>query len=228
MDNNLANTADQTTICCDTQNIGDLIISAYWPVLILILACCFRGAISRLLHRDIRVSKDGIEIRNSTQTGTNTKNISETLQNFKATDDASLSFWILQIENTIKINHYDAPGQEHDLKERLIHGLASMTRSRDFEQISNVIFETQIQALRYLSGREKSDKSGMNHFYNLHTERAKEDALTFNNWIGYLISRQLIDVNDNDFCITNVGKQYVEFLNLTQTEQILRANLFRF
>ena len=85
-----------------------------------------------------------------------------------------------------------------------------------FENTYGLIFGSQIEFLQKLQSTELMSKEvAMTIYTNTFLQRyqlSESNQYSFANWAGFITSRKLVDVVDSDFRITELGKEFLLYL----------------
>lgn len=116
------------------------------------------------------------------------------------------------ISNTIK----SSPFKKEEL---LVRELASYQLAVDYERIYQFIFKSQVNALEgIINSSNGQSKQEIFTYY----EQAKYqnsiayEKFSFDNWLYYLISSELIEEKSNKYFITDKGKAFIYYITQQQ------------
>jgi len=191
----------------------DIII---WPAVVLAFGITaliiFKNPLTRLIDRTEKVTKKGIQTKKIQDQNIERPNskLDEFMKNFD-------NQFLLELERNIdaslkELNLRDSNDREKYLRRLLAQVLAVLT----FEKIYFSIYNSQIQTLEYLNENRalKNTLDSVKKFY----ENAVKDYPTyyedysFDNWLKYLTSYELIQKDQFDIEITLRGKEFLKYM----------------
>ena len=96
----------------------------------------------------------------------------------------------------------------------LLHALVFSRLLGSHEFVYNRIFGSQIQGLKGLNERGRVSVDEGRRFYQTYADRfpVLYDTYTFDQWLGFLLSNQLVTKNDNNLEITVFGQDFLRYL----------------
>ena len=187
-----------------------------WPGAILIFGLVFififKRDISSLFMRVQKISKDGIQasITQTKQDDTEKKSSADELM--KSFDSVVL----LEKENLIKADLQQKGLSNNEAVDVLARHLAATQLALHFEYIYSTIWGSQLRLLRYLNSQAPVGDTAENlkAFYDaaaITYPQVYEDY-SFENYLGFLLSRILIKKVDGNYGITNFGRDFLIYL----------------
>jgi len=193
-----------------------------WPAVVVIcvvilgIAALFilRSAFMKLLNRTSKVGKDGITFESTQERGSDNKPVP--LSFVELMNSTPLSATILEREKNIKeqLLNFNLKNDTEKI-EALIRVTASARIEMEFTNIAHVIFGSQLDLLVQLSGTsisipvsraETIFKQAQELYPDMHSSRTLDD------WLRFLLSRNLILVAEDKIDITQFGSDFLKFL----------------
>jgi hypothetical protein len=194
----------------------DSIVSVLaWPAVVLIIALvaifAFRTEVGALIGRTRKVGKGGLETFESQppQPTDEKKGVDEFFRTFDNPLLVQSEELILQDLKTRKI---EAPV---DREKALVRALASTNLILHFERVYGTIWASQFAVLRFLNPRDDgAELSDLEPFYEAAKTQypAWYENYTFDRWLSYLQSFNLILKNDSKVSITVAGQEFLKYL----------------
>jgi len=194
-----------------------------WPATIVIGAIIigipalfiFRQPIIRLIDRISKADKTGISFAESPQERGN-DNKPTPLSFVELMNSEPLSATILEREKSIKeqLQNFDLKNDTEKI-EALIRVTAMSIIETEFTNIAHTIFGSQLDLLVQLSGTSISIpfnraelifKQAQETYPDLHGNRSLDD------WLRFLLSKNLISTSENKIDITRFGSDFLKFL----------------
>lgn len=187
-----------------------------WPLTILLLGIffivVFKRSIQLFINRIKSVGKGGIQTESSPeiQKEEQRKKVVQELMNLgdsivlKAAEEA--------ITLDLKNRGLEAEG---DTVKVLIRHLAATQLALDFEQIHGLIFGSQIYLLKRLNevvGQGKPRQYIESHFTNVQALFPTLLSWDVDQYLGFLLSRQLLTIVNKNYHITNKGVEFLLWL----------------
>ena len=187
----------------------ELVKGVAWPIAALIVAFKFRPQIVSLLPRLRKASLSGLELDAESLQASKPPEISQPLPSLQISNPA-----LQEQENRILA---DLSFVEVDKKiPVLVRRLAVAQFASYFENTYGLIFGSQIEFLQKLQSTELMSKEvAMTIYTNTFLQRyqlSESNQYSFANWAGFITSRKLVDVVDSDFRITELGKEFLLYL----------------
>ena len=191
-----------------------------WPQLVLILSLIFmlvfRNKIANLIDRIIKIGKDGMAFAEAKQIPPETLPI-----NFHGNDknNQSIPPTIEKNRELIKHNLSRDTHSDHQKIVNLSDELALVYFLLRCERVYANIFGSQIQLLVQLKNVSNIglSTSAIEHHFNgllkLHPDFFS--GTDVNGYMSFLIQAELVIVNDNFYCITDFGKDFLMSLQKT-------------
>lgn len=188
-----------------------------WPgvVVICVIAAflIFRPAWMVLIGKISKAGKDGIAFEGSQER----RNDSSPIQlSFPELMKMPISATVLERERNIKSQLHDLNLQNDSEKiEALIRVTATTVIETEFTNIAHTIFGSQVDLLIQLAGTpqgstlrraEEIFKQAQELHPDIHNDR------TFDIWLKYLLSNNLITIENDKIDITRVGGDFLKFL----------------
>jgi len=174
----------------------------------------FRGQIGALISRMTSIEKSGVRAMPAPEAQREKQRAEAVQELLLAVGD---SIVLRDIEGRIR---YDLEEREleteTDSAKVLIKHLAGMTILLEFEQVHNLIFGSQIRLLRRLNevvgqGQTSEDIAA----YFDHVKELFEEQLggwSLDEYMGFLVGRSLVIVNENTYHVTNLGVEYLTWM----------------
>lgn len=186
-----------------------------WPVAVLIIVLFalvfFRKELSSLLNRTKELGAGGLKAYDNPppQPADEKKSADEFFRSFENPLLLEAEGLILKDLNDRRI---EAP-QERE--KTLIRALASSNLVLHFERLHGTIWLSQLATLRYLNQRDTgAERAELYHFYE--TAKASYaswyENYSFDQWLGFLQSFNLICSNDSRLFITVAGREFLKYL----------------
>lgn len=190
--------------------------AAYWAGAVVCIAIpgmiIFRAPVNRLIDRISGVSKNGLALQGHQEEMVAEARIESLSEVLREPVSASM----LEREKTIQKNLPDLGlNTDKDKITALVRALAIARINLEFDNFAYFIFGSQISLLINLSSGHQNTpiEQAQNIF-----ERAKQDFpaahqdRTFENWLGYLTSRNLVQASNIDLRITQSGTDFLKHL----------------
>jgi len=190
--------------------------SLIWPLVVVIISIAaiiiLRPAFMHLVDRISKAGKNGITFERPQEGESPQQPVFSFVDLMKLPITAS----VLEREKAIEKNF-----QSFDLKDEtekvsaLIRALAFSRIEAEFNNISHVIFGSQLNLLVQLSGTphcltllqvESLFKLAQNNYPAIHANR------TLNDWLNYLLVTNLITQSNDVIDITQYGKDFLKYL----------------
>ena len=196
-----------------------------WPAAAVVSSAIFmlvfKEPIAGLITRARRIGKDGLDIDPSLPQSSAVAEANKQGEKFSAAEQIqsrkSENVLFAQIEARIQ-EQLDGLTLK-DAKERekyLIHILAETVVARNFERAYSLIWGSQLQALVTVNG---AGAAGIHPDHLLHIyEQAKTDyprfysGNTFDQWLGFLVSQQLVVIKEPVVQITLAGREFLKYI----------------
>lgn len=189
-----------------------------WPVAVLIIVLFtlvfFRKEISSLLNRTKEVGTGGLKAYDNPPppAADEKKSVEEFFRSFE-------NPLLLEAEELILKDLKDRKIENvQDREKTLVRALASTNLILHFEKIHGSIWLSQLTTLRYLNPRDTGVERGdLFPFY----EAAKAaypnwyDTYSFDQWLSFLQSFNLVGVKDSRLFITVAGRELLKYLAAT-------------
>lgn len=186
-----------------------------WSAVVLIIALvaifAFRSEMGALIGRTKKVGKGGIEtFENQPPQPTDEK---KGVDEFFRTFDNPL---LIQSEELIlqdlKSRKIEAPV---DREKALVRALASTNLILHFERVYGTIWASQFATLRFLNPRDDgAELLDLEPFYEAARIQYPSwyEHYTFDRWLSYLQSFNLVMKNNSKVCITVAGREFLKYL----------------
>lgn len=192
-----------------------------WPAVVVVcivilgIAALFilRPAFAKLVGRTSKVGKDGISFESSQERGSDNKPV---LLSFPDLMKAPISATVLGREDYLKDQLHSLNLQNDKEKiEVLVRIAASARIEKEFSDIAHTIFGSQLDLLVQLSGTpsgfqieraESIFKQAQETYPDTHKNRTIEE------WLKFIISNNLITIENNKIDITRYGSDFLKFL----------------
>lgn len=188
-----------------------------WPAVALILGLVaifvFRGPLSRFLDRAKKIGKTGIEAAGPEQE-TRSEIKPSPADEFMRLFDNEL---LVQREQWIRGQLETRLGGDQTERERvLIRVIAASSIVQQFETAYRFIWGSQLGVLEFLNtvGASGLPKDVLTTFYNQAAAREPSwyAEYTFDQWLGFLQSSQLITMRNDQVLITIEGREFLKFV----------------
>ncbi len=183
-----------------------------WQVVCLIIFWRLAKPLSKFINniKSVSAGSFGFHAQNI---NTNSNKFSESLQN-----DANLPDVIAAEKKLVEsaLEKLDL-GTETAEKEHLIRELAFAHMVINFEAIHGAIFYSQIYLLRQLRGNENGfDANTVENVFNTFKEAKPEQSnnFTFDRYVKFLLDSQLIEIQENNYFITEMGLEYLKWITI--------------
>lgn len=187
-----------------------------WPVVAGVTGIAFflifKKAISSLLDRIEKLGKDGISAKPSQpQQSSEQQPQSQFDELMKGLDSIMLREQEDIIEKALVDGKVAEPTKQTKL---LVRYLAATQITLIFERIYHVIFGSQIALLQYLNTLPNGDnRENLQPFYIECRKRLEITGdYTFEKYVDYLESMILVRLNGDRYCITQRGREFLEYL----------------
>ncbi len=186
-----------------------------WPIVVLVLGLVFiillRKAIGTLIFsiRDLKFGGLKASITPQSEKAINQTTAAEEIM--RMFDSKLLHEQEFLIKERTKL---DSLKNDEEKIKFLIRILAATSIMLTFEQIYRSIFNSQILLLEELNCKPEGENSSNLVVFFEETNRLYTgiEGFTFDNYIGYLTSQQLIDIKNNTATITLRGREFLTFL----------------
>jgi hypothetical protein len=189
-----------------------------WPHLTFLFAVffvlLFRKPLFALISRITSIDKSGIKTAQTPEVQREEKKKEEVQKLLLAIGD---SIVLQNIEGRIKADLREKGLEtDGDTIKVLIKHLAASIILLDFEQMHNLIFGSQIFLLKKLNevtGQGKSREFLATYFEHVKTLFPEQlGGWSLEQYLGFLIDRSLITIQDDTFHITNLGVEYLTWM----------------
>ncbi|MBI4618634.1 MAG: hypothetical protein HY739_00465 [Desulfobacterales bacterium] len=193
-----------------------------WPLVVIVISfiamIIFRSALSRLIDRVSKASKNGISFDRGQERG-----IPETPPlSFDDLMKLPITASILDREKYLKTYIETLKLKSDSEKTDVLIRFLSFSRLEvEFNNISYHIFGSQVGLLNHLSGNLYGlTLAQIEPIYNLAKETypSSYEDRTLNDWLNYLITNNLIIQNNDRIIITQYGKDFLK--HLIDTNQV--------
>ncbi len=191
-----------------------------WPAVVVVLAIVLgivalivlRPALMRLIDRISKAGKDGVSFSEHTQE----RGEIQTPLSFVDLMEYPISATALEREKIIKeqLQTFDLKSNDEKIAV-LVRSLATTRIEMEFNNISNIIFGSQVTLLVQLSSTTRSIpltnaeeiyRQALNAFPSMYENR------TFNDWLDYLLTHNLVVRKDEKIDITQAGTDFLKHL----------------
>jgi hypothetical protein len=192
--------------------IVDLVKGIAWPLAALIIAAIYRNDFRGLIPRVRKAGPGGVEFDPVDQP----KNppLSAEVTTPTTSDDAELSPRQKTVAEQIREELKSVPQQQH--VKALIHSLAKLRLAAYFENTYSFIFGSQIRLLRVLHGAVSMALADADAFFQKEARSnypSQYGNATFEDWLQFLIARDLVVKTNTDISITETGREFLTFLH---------------
>jgi hypothetical protein len=191
--------------------IVELLRSLAWPAVVLMLGFYFRKDLRTILPRLTKAGPTGLEFSQLQNIESNWSGKLKDLPGLTRTKKME------EIEVSIHkdLQHFD-PSSRVDL---LVRHLAQARLERVFERVNGAIYGSQVALLNALA--IKSEPSPLNEAVTWFEEiKEKNPAAylhtTFERWVGFLTSFDLVRIEQATISITETGRDFLAFLKANQ------------
>ena len=192
-----------------------------WPIAFVVVAVIFlvlfRKAISGLLEKTQKISKEGIEIAQTSQTKPSKKEFSAK-ELVKVPDSTTIREYEKRIEEDLDELKISDPNEKIKI---LTRQLAATQQNLFFSSVEKALWGSQLEILRYLNSNATGvDAEKIKSYYWKAVEKAPEAFAKygFEKYIQFLIDVALVKKENNQYFITLVGKDFLVYLvNIGQT-----------
>lgn len=167
----------------------------------------------KLLNRTSKVGKDGVTFESSQERGSDSISIQLP---FSELMRIPISATVLERERNIKEQFNSFKFQNENEKIEALMRLTAIARIEcEFTNIAHTIYGSQVELLINLVGTPQGStisnadvifKQAKELFPEIHSER------DLDTWIKYLISNNLLKIENNKIDITQVGADFLKFL----------------
>ena len=203
--------ASEQSVSSTSYSITELatVFAPYaWPMVTLLLVLLFRGTVTLLLQRMIRLNKDGVEFSSPQQPEKTDARDKIELNGSSQISDSTILPWLEKLNEEIRVSSFE--GEE--LANRLKAALAANIRNALFERVSRLVFGTQLLALRRMASSGGLTTDELKEIYNEHVNRLgdgiKSDYVA---WVGFLEGNELVKYEATKLTLTPIGVLYLEF-----------------
>ena len=183
----------------------------------------FKRPITGLIDRTRKVSKDGLEATAATQEAATEKAAEQTaieknpeaLQKFLGQFDNSL---LVERERLVMNYLSEAGIEQPTARERaLVRLLAANSIIQNFERTYMLIWGSQIAAIQFLNsvGRDGIEIERLRPIYDQAVSQFPEiykDTYSFEQWLGFVQSQQLVFRNESHVGITLMGREFLKYI----------------
>ena len=188
-----------------------------WPITVIILGIVFfllfRKAISRLIDRTERITKDGFQA--AAGQGQQVERPISKVDDFLKVifDDQKL----VEMETFIRSSMDNLHPHDAEEKEKfLIRFLAFALIKIEFDEIYNAIYGSQIAALQYMNNKNLAGMSieDVRPFYDRAVQNHPNTYINypFESWLEFLTLKKLLESEAGKINITMRGKSFLKFL----------------
>ena len=190
----------------------DLLKQIAWPTAAVVIALLFRGELRALLPKLRRVGPTGLEfeverqqIRATTVTAPG---------ELKELPGLSRTHAMARVERLLHDGLRQSTTKPEDREDLLVRLLAQSHLETFFEQTYRLIFGSQISALKCLNQGIKASEADAKAYFEslkeLHPEVYQHYG--YEQWLGFLLGRDLIMRSDGTFEITDIGRDFLFYL----------------
>jgi hypothetical protein len=200
-----------------TKTVFDLIKGIAWPLMILWVVLLFRKQVADLIPRIVRLGKDGVEVSPAARLQTlagQTPSEAEELAKARFAQAPTPQF-IKDLETDIW-NQLETNPNEEKLP-LAVRAIAYARTAVRCERTYGLIFGSQIRGLRELINPTKPvtvDDAKTYYEENVkvaHTSFYKD--FPFEAWLGFLVSQELVEVEDGLIRISDFGRWFLGYMN---------------
>lgn len=191
-----------------------------WPgvVVICVIAAflIFRPAFITLIKRISKAGKDGVTFTEEGSQERKSGNRTPDQLSFPELMKMPISATVLERERNIKEQLHDFNLQNDSEKIEALIRVAAMARiETEFTSIAHAIFGSQVDFMVQLAGTSNGStlsqaetifKQAQELFPEIHTER------DLDTWLKYLLSNNLIAIENNKIDLTRIGADFLKFL----------------
>ena len=192
----------------------DLLKQIAWPLAAVLIALSFRAEFRALLPKLRRVGPTGLEFEVERQQIRAA--VVAAPGELKELPGLSRTQAMARVERLLHDRLHQSITKQEDREDLLVRLLAQSHLETLFEQTYRLIFGSQISALKILNqhqGVTVSEADARAHF-----ERLKElhpevyQHYGYEQWLGFLLGRDLIMRSDDTFAITDIGRDFLLYL----------------
>lgn len=188
-----------------------------WPLLILIIILIFRKEIINLINRLTKLKYGGTSVEaqqqlvNENQENKKKSTVDKVLGLYKEETTNFFQDFVKQDTDIEKL------GTEKEKVQRLINYSITLYIEKEFEKLYNLIFGSQIMILQQLNTGSKEDLTSLISYYNLAVEQNPKffGTYSYENYMGFLISYQLISKEGEQIKITFLGIDFLKYMTET-------------
>jgi len=188
-----------------------------WPAVVLILGIfaifMFKKPITRFIDRTEKVSKRGIQTKKVQEQYLESKKsrVADFLKNF----DNQL---LVETEKRISESLENLQPKDTEEREKYLRRiLAETITASSFEKIYCSIYNSQLRTLGYLNENRNKNNTINDDIRIFYNEAVKNypsyyESYSFDEWLNYLISWNLVLKNDSNISITLFGKEFLKYI----------------
>lgn len=186
-----------------------VLAKSFWPATVIFLALYFNKDISDLLKKLKRIGYSGAEFESPPQdeniVNESIKEVSET----SVRQDDTPVFYETQTEILTRLK--SKLGNDERVKNFCQENYPILFLNYTFFKIYKVIFKTQVELLAYLASIHQVNSEQLREFYLRGIDFYSN--ITFDSYISFLESNNLITEQNDCFQITPLGRDFLKYLN---------------
>lgn len=195
--------------------------SLIWLIFFLIIVLIFKNHIKRLFEAFIDPGNKAQKLKHkdfSLDLGRNTDVLLNTQEEYASAKQreylkAFQSHSVTQEENLIRRQLIEVKMRPDQAIDVLIHHLANQNLLIKLLYLDRLIFKEQIKLLKYLNSQIKpKTKSELLNFYQEWLNSGGDESYSFDNFLNFLSSQNLIISGIDGYSISVIGKEYLNFL----------------